>query len=149
MSKTISTGTKITFKETGEKFILTQTETGFDARQIKFSKNVQPEHWAFSEFLTEYENGNILIDGFEEGDAGLVHSIITNYVYQTNLKVQLEANEQLKVENSKLTTENTELTTKVSELENTIAEKDKEIKTLETTIGAMKDEEEEEETINE
>lgn len=127
MTKQIITNTKITFKETGDKFTLTQTENGFDVKQVKLSKNIPHEPYTFQELLELYESGQITIEGFEEGDAGLVHSILTNYVYQANLKVQIAANEQLKMENEQL---NEQLTSKISELENIISEKDKEIKVL-------------------
>lgn len=130
MTKQISTGTKITFKETGDKFTLSQTETGFDVKQVKLSKNIPHESYTFQELLELYERGQITIEGFEEGDAGLAHSILTNYIYQANLKVQIAANEQLKTENEQLKSENEQLTVKVSEFENIISEKDKEIKVL-------------------
>lgn len=139
--KTITTGTKITFKETGDKFTLTQTETGFDVKQVKLSKNIPHEPYTFQELLDLYESGQITIEGFEEGDAGLIHSILTNYIYQANLKDKLAEIETFKSQIEYLKSQ----LTKISELENIIAEKDTKIETLETTIGAMKDEEEEEE----
>lgn len=121
MSKQITTGTKITFKETNEKFMLTQTETGFDVRQIKLSKNVAAEHYNFQEFLDEYEKGNIAIDGFEDTDAGLVHSIMTNYIYQTNLKSMVKENKTLKSENETLKKQIAEQTEEILKLNNAIS----------------------------
>ena len=109
MSKQITTGTKIIFKETGDKFYLTQTDTGFELRQIKLSKNVPAESYSFQEFLDLYERGDITIDGFEDADKGLIHSIITNYIYQSNLKDKLTDNEKLKAENEKLKETNNNL----------------------------------------
>lgn len=110
MEKQITTGTEITFNKTKEIFELTLTETGFDIRQVKFSKNVTPESWSFQEFLDQYEAGKISIDGFEPTDTALVKSIIMNYIYNNNLKSQLSEVEKLKADIEKLKVENTQLT---------------------------------------
>ena len=114
MTKEIITGTKITFKETGDKFTLTQTDTGFDLRQVKLSKNLAAEPYTFQELLELYESGQITIEGFEETDAALARSIITNYIYNSNIKTQLNTIEQL-------TAKNKELTDKIEQLNSTIA----------------------------
>lgn len=110
--KQIVTGTKITFKETGDKFYLTQIDTGFDLRQIKLSKNVPAESYTFQEFLELYESNQIIIEGFEEADIALGKSIITNYIYNTTLKDQISQIEKLTARNDELTTLNEELTAK-------------------------------------
>lgn len=84
--KSIITGTEITFTKTGEKFNLTQTDTGFDIRQVKLSKNVPAEPYSFQELIDLFEAGDIIFQGFEEGDGLLVKSQLLNYIYNSNLK---------------------------------------------------------------
>lgn len=107
--KQITDGTRITFKETGEKYTLKQTETGFDVRQVKLSKNTPDEPYTFQELLDLYESGQIIIEGFEETDAALVKALINNYIYQANLKQKLVEIEALKQTIEKLKEENTSL----------------------------------------
>lgn len=139
MEKTITTGIEITFKKTKDIFELIQTPTGFDVKPVKFTKNVQTEPYTFQELLDQYESGKITIDGFEEADAALVRSILTNYIHQTNLQEKLKEIEtlktdiariigekeafeaeslQLKTTNQELTTANERLTAQNSELGN-------------------------------
>lgn len=87
MDKKITTGTKITFTETNDKFELTQTPTGFDVKRIKLSKNITPEPYTFQELLDLYGAGKITINGFEEADAALVNSILTNYIHTTEIEI--------------------------------------------------------------
>jgi len=116
MQKTITTGTKITFTETNDKFELIQTPTGFDVKPIKLSKNIPTEHYTFQELLDEYESNKITIQGFEEADAALVKSIFTNYIHSTEIEI-LKADiiritgekEVLESANQQLTTVNGEL----------------------------------------
>lgn len=123
--KTITTATEITFKKTGEKFTLTQTDTGFDVKQIRLSKNTPHEPYSFQELLDLYEAGHISIEGFEETDGPLIQSILTNYIHTTQIEA-LKADitrlngekEELAASNLKLTGEKDELTTANSELTN-------------------------------
>lgn len=110
MEKQIGTGTKITFKETGKKYLLTRDETGFLFKLIELSKKIEPEHYSFQEFIDLYEAGEIAIEGFEETDAALVKSIVTNYIYNNNLKSQLSEVDKLKADIEQLKVENTQLT---------------------------------------
>lgn len=112
--KKITTATEITFKKTGDKFTLTQTETGFDVRQVKLSKTVPAESYSFEELLDLYDSGKISIENFEDADAGLVRSILTGYMYNAKLKLQL-------AENAKLTATNAGLEKKIESLEETIS----------------------------
>lgn len=124
--KTIDTGTKITFTETGDKFELIQTPTGFDVKRIKLSKNITPEPYTFQELLDLYEAGKITINGFEEGDAALVKSILTNYIHTTEIE-SLKADlvkvtgekEALETTNQQLTTANGELSNEGLQLKTT------------------------------
>lgn len=89
MEKTITHGTKITFTETNDKFELIKNPdntTGFDVKPIKLSKKIPTEPYTFQELLNEYEKGNITINGFEEADAPLVKSILTNYIHTTEIE---------------------------------------------------------------
>lgn len=122
--KTITTGTEITFTKTGEKFTLTQTDTGFDVKQVKLSKNVAAEPYSFQELMDLYEAGNITIAGFEETDDALIKSIITNYMHAAALKEKLttiqnleEKIEQLKAENKEITAKNEKLNTAIEALQ--------------------------------
>lgn len=124
--KTITTGTEITFKKTGDKFTLTHTETGFDLLPVKLSKNLTGEPYSFQEFLELYEAGKILIEGFEQIDQELVKSMITNFIHTTEIAKKdtdlREKNEALKL--------------KISEAEG----KDNQISELETEIHSLKEE---------
>ncbi len=127
--KTITTGTKITFTETGDKFELIETTTGFDVKRIKLSKNITPEPYTFQELLDLYEAGKITIHGFEEADAALVKSILTNYIHTTeieSLKAVIQklttTNGELATTNGQLATANEKLTAENSELGNSNAE---------------------------
>lgn len=93
--KTITTGTEITFIKTGDKFTLTQSETGFDITPVKLSKNLNAEPYTFQEFLDLYQSGKITIEGFENADKSLVISIITNYIHTTEIaNKQVSLNEK-------------------------------------------------------
>lgn len=153
--KTITTGTKITFTETGDKFELAQNVTGFDVKRIKLSKNITPEPYTFQELLDLYESGKITIQGFSEGDEALVKSILTNYIHTTEIEA-LKADitritgekEALKVENEQLTTESLQLKTTNQELRNSNTEltaENKELTTknekLNTGLEAMQEQE--------
>lgn len=123
MTKTIDTGTKITFKETGDKFILTKTQYGFDLKKIMLSKDIKPELWSFHELGILIEKGEISIDGFEETDTSLALSIMTNYMHDSvinSMKVEMEKlnveNQRLIQEHEKLIAENQELSTSNKEL---------------------------------
>lgn len=155
MEKKITTDTKITFKETGDKFRLTQTGTGFDLTIIRLTKKNEPESYSFQEFLDLYERGEIIIDGFEEADAPLVKSIITNYIHSGEIE-SLKANvftltgekEALSAQITELTTQNSDLTTKNEQLiasntELTSAKEDLELKNtkLNNALAAIPDEE--------
>lgn len=115
--KTITTGTEITFTKTGEKHTLTQTDTGFDVKLVKLSKNIPSEPYSFQELLDLYEAGQITISGFEEADAPLVRSIITNYMHSTTLKDALVKIHNLEKNVEQLTNTNEELTYEKRELE--------------------------------
>lgn len=106
MTKQITTSTEITFKKTKDIFELTQTETGFDVKPVKFSKNVPAEPWTFQELLDEYEAGKISIEGFEDADASHVRSILTSYIHQAIVKVQLVQIQELTARNEELTARN-------------------------------------------
>jgi len=115
--KTIATGTEITFTKTGEKHTLTQTDTGFDVKLVKLSKTVPSEPYSFQELLDLYEAGQITFSGFEESDAALVRSIITNYMHSSTLKGALVKIQELEKKVEELTTSNTELAYEKKELE--------------------------------
>lgn len=126
MQKTITTSTEITFTKTGDKFELIQNPTGFDVKRIKLSKNITAEHYTFQELLDLYQSGLITIQGFEEGDAPLVRSILTNYIHTheiDTLKADITRitgeKEALEAANQQLTTANAELTTEGSQLKTT------------------------------
>ena len=124
--KTIITGTKITFTETGDKFEIIQTPTGFDVKPIKLSKNIPTEPYTFQELLEVYESGKITIQGFEEADAPLVRVMLTNYIHTTEIE-SLKADitritgekEALEAANQQLTATNTELTNESLQLKTT------------------------------
>lgn len=124
--KTITTGTKITFTETGDKFELIQTPSGFDVKRIKLSKNITPEHFTFQELLDLYESGKITIQGFEEADAALINCIFINHIHNTEIEALkadvtriTDEKEVLEAANQQLTTANGELTTESSQLKTT------------------------------
>lgn len=122
--KTITTGTEITFTKTSDKFTLTQTETGFDVRQIKLSKNIPHEPYSFQELLDLYKQGHISIQGFEEGDNALVESIITNYIHGEQIGI--------------LNAEKTALSSAIQELKLTIASLDEQKSALDTINNELR-----------
>lgn len=152
--KTIGTGTEIIFTKTGEKFELIQTDTGFDVKPVKFSKNVPAEHYSFQDILDEYEAGRITIAGFEEGDTALVKAQILNHMYAADKKIKIDEISALKKTSEELKLEITNLKAKVQEIseangglvlsgEKLIKEKEqlnKKIEQLNTTIAAMDEE---------
>lgn len=116
--KTITTGTEITFKKTGDKFTLTKTDAGFDVKQIKLSKITPAENYSFEELLDLYESGYISIEGFEDTDAPLVKSILTNYIHTTEIESLKADLVKVTGEKEALETTNQQLTTANSELSN-------------------------------
>lgn len=136
MEKNITTGTKITFTQTNDKFELIQTDTGFDVKPIKLSKNIPTEHYTFRELLQEYENNKITIQGFEETDTPLIKSIFTNFIHTTEIEtlkaeiIQIIAekealkstNQELIISNDTLTAENKEITAKNEKLNAALVE---------------------------
>lgn len=160
MEKTITTGTEITFKKTGDKFTLTKTDAGFDVKQIKLSKTTPAENYSFEELLDLYESGLISIEGFEDTEAALVKSILTNYIHTTEIetlkadiikltgeKEVLEAANQkleteslqLKTTNQELTAANEKLTAENSELANNNTELAADNKNLASEITKLKE----------
>lgn len=144
--KTITTGTEIAFKKTGEKYTLTQTETGFDVKQIRLSKNTPHEPYSFQEFLDLYESEYISIEGFQEADAPLVKSILTNYIHATDIARLNSEKEELVTSNLKLTGENSdliaankELTTANTALADTNKALNKKVAELNTALEAMEE----------
>lgn len=138
--KTITTATEITFKKTGEKFTLTKTDTGFDIKQIRLSKNTPHEPYSFQELLDLYEAGHISIEGFEETDGPLIQSILTNYIHATQIEA-LKANiTRLNGEKDDLTTANSELTAANTALADTNKALTKKVTELNTALEAMDEE---------
>lgn len=137
MEKNITTGTKITFTETNDKFELIQTATGFDVKRIKLSKNITPEHFTFQELLDLYESGKITINGFEETDTSLVKSIFINHIHTTEIETLKSDIIRITSEKEVIKTSNEELTS----ANNTLTIENKELKSsnekLNTTIAAM------------
>lgn len=126
MEKTITTGTKITFTETGDKFELIKTDTGFDVKAVKLSKNNPTEHYTFQELFDLYASTMITIHGFEAMDAPLVKSIFTAYIHEkeiSDLKADITRitgeKEAMEAANQQLTTANGELTTEISQFKTT------------------------------
>lgn len=115
----MKTITKITFKETSEKFNVTQTTTGFDVKQIRLSKNVTPESWTFQEFLELYESGQITIDGFEETEADLIKLLITHHIDTAQITELEKEIHLLKEQAGELQSENKKLTTALEALQET------------------------------
>ncbi len=115
-NKKIETGTEITFKKTGEIYGLTQTESGFEVKKIKLSKNPECEHYSFQELIDLYESGDITFQNFGEADASLVKSQLLNYIYQSGMKTKIDEVQSITKINETLTTTNEEFTTKNAEL---------------------------------
>lgn len=136
MEKTIVTGTEITFKKTGEAYTLTQTETGFEVKKIKLSKNPETENFSFQELIDLYEKGDITFQNFGEADAPLVKSQLMNYIYNAATKTQIIEVESIKKINETLTTTNEELNTKNASL----SEKNTELTTENEKLKAENEE---------
>lgn len=125
--KKITTGTKIIFKETGEKYSLKQTETGFDITPVKLSKKLESESYNFEEFLEHFNNNEITIEGFDEHDNTTVEPQIINYMHEykitdyrlqiTNLENKIQ---ELICENNSLKEKNSVLEEKNKSLEEVI-----------------------------
>lgn len=107
--KTIQSGTEITFTKTGDKHTLTQTDTGFDVKLVKLSKNIPSEPYSFQELIDLFEAGDITFKGFEEGDAALVKSQLMNYIYNSGLKSKIEDLTQAQKRIEELTALNNQL----------------------------------------
>lgn len=149
--KTITTGTEITFTKTNDKFELIQTPAGFDVKPIKLSKSISTEPYLFQELLDLYESGKITIDGFEEADAALIRSILTNYIHTTEIEglkadiaklngekeALVASNLQLTSANSDLTTAKAELTDANQALSYTNKELSEEINALNKTVSEL------------
>ncbi len=96
--KKITTGTKIFFNETKEKFSLKQNETGFDITPVKLSKKLESEHYTFEEFMERFRNGEISIEGFDEHDNNTVEAQIINYMHQHKISIYAVSIDNLKTE---------------------------------------------------
>ncbi len=153
MTKTITTGTEIIFVKTGEKFELTKTDTGFDVRPIKLSKNIVAEDYTFQQFLTLYESKLITVDGFEEADSDLIKAIITNYIHNTeiaSLKTTIISHEavnaelgetqtSLLAEIEQLKSDKQSLEEEKSALDTRLEKQDTEITKLNEALAAMQE----------
>lgn len=133
MTKTIDTGTKITFLETGDKFNLTKVDGGFELRKIKLSKEVKAELYNFHEILVLIENKQIAIDGFEESDMSLAISILTNYIHDFVIGSLKQEIIGLNTNVEALTNERNQLLADIEELKNSNKE-------LNTTLEALNEE---------
>lgn len=114
--KTITTGTEITFTKTGEKYSLTQTDTGFDVKPLRLGKNIPSEPYSFQELIDLFEAGDITFHGFEQADAALVKSQLMNHIYNCNLKSTKQEYDVIAKRVEQLTELNNELQESVQDL---------------------------------
>ena len=122
----MKTITKITFKEDGKKHSVTQTENGFDVKELRLGKNIPVDHYTFQEFLQLFEDDQITIDGFAETESHHVKEKIQNLIHTTEINALKAKIINLTDENMKLTDENDELKIEITNLKEKI-EEDKEL----------------------
>lgn len=121
MEKVITTGTEITFKKTGDKFSIEQTEIGFKITPLKLTKKNESEEYSYQEIMDLYESGKISFEGFDdEKDSSHVKSILVSYMHQSIVKTQLQQIKELSDKITELSDKNKELEDKNKELEKAI-----------------------------